>query len=361
MSIAIVTGSAGLIGSEASKHFAGKGMQVIGIDNDMRSVFFGEEASTSRMSEELKQTLRNYKHYAADIRNRDEIFEIFKRYGSEIKLVVHTAAQPSHDWAAREPFTDFGVNAMGTLTMLEATRQFCPDAVFIFTSTNKVYGDIPNRLPLQELETRWEIDPSHAYTVGIDEHMSIDNTMHSVFGASKVAADVMVQEYGRYFGMKTACFRGGCLTGPAHSGTQLHGFLAYLMKCNVTRTPYQVFGYKGKQVRDNIHSYDLIQAFDAFFNAPRSAEIYNIGGGRFSNCSMIEAIGICEQITSTEMDWTYKEGNRMGDHIWWVGDLSKFQSHYPDWKLTYNIEAILRESYAINAERWLEARQEVAA
>jgi len=246
--------------------------------------------------------------------------------------------------------------------MLEATRQYCPDAVFIFTSTNKVYGDTPNRLPLVELETRWEIDPTHAYTKGIDEQMSIDNTMHSVFGASKVAADVMVQEYGRYFGMKTACFRGGCLTGPSHSGTQLHGFLAYLMKCCTTQTPYQVFGYQGKQVRDNIHSYDLIQAFDAFFMAPRSAEIYNIGGGRFSNCSMIEAITVCERITGLSMETTYKESNRLGDHIWWIGDLSKFQSHYPSWKLTYDVEGILRESYGYNAERWLtEAREGVAA
>ena len=361
MSIAIITGSAGLIGSEASRHFAAKGMHVVGIDNDMRSVFFGEEASTSRMSELLKSSLQNYMHHSVDIRSRDEIFRIFQRYGNEVSLVVHTAAQPSHDWAAREPFTDFGVNAVGTLTMLEATRLHCPDAVFIFTSTNKVYGDTPNKLPLCELESRWEIDPSHAYSSGIDESMSIDNSMHSIFGASKVAADILVQEYGRYFGMKTACFRGGCLTGPAHSGTQLHGFLAYLMKCCVTRRPYQVFGYKGKQVRDNIHSYDLIQAFDAFFASPRSAEIYNIGGGRFSNCSMLEAIALCEEIASTEMEWTYKEGNRMGDHIWWISDLAKFQSHYPSWSQSYNVEGILRQSYELNAERWQEEKKEEVA
>ncbi|WP_263381262.1 NAD-dependent epimerase/dehydratase family protein [Granulicella arctica] len=362
MSIGIVTGSAGLIGSEACKHFAAKGMDIIGIDNDMRSVFFGEEASTSRMSDALKATLQNYRHCPTDIRDRESIFRIFREHGEEIKLVIHTAAQPSHDWAARDPFTDFGVNALGTLTMLEATRQYCPNAVFIFTSTNKVYGDSPNRLPLVEHETRWEIDPKHPYAIGIDEQMSIDNTMHSVFGASKVAADIMVQEYGRYFDMKTACFRGGCLTGPAHSGTQLHGFLAYLMKCCVTRTSYNIFGYKGKQVRDNIHSYDLIQAFDAFFSAPRSGEIYNIGGGRFSNCSMLEAIEICEQISGTTMSTSYKEGNRMGDHMWWVGDLSKFQSHYPNWRLTYNIADILRESYEYNSARWLqEIREGVAA
>ena len=361
MSIAIITGSAGLIGSEATKHFTSAGMDVVGIDNDMRSTFFGEDASTSWMSHKLRRELKNYVHHAADIRNRDEIFAIFKSYGKEIKLVVHTAAQPSHDWAAREPFTDFGVNAVGTLTLLEATRQFCPEAVFIFTSTNKVYGDNPNRLPLVELESRWEIDPLHAYSRGIDEAMSIDHCMHSVFGASKSAADLMVQEYGRYFGIRTACFRGGCLTGPAHSGTQLHGFLAYLMKCCVTRTPYEVFGYKGKQVRDNIHSYDLILAFDAFYQAPRIGEVYNIGGGRFSNCSMLEAIHLCQEITGTELEWTYKDGNRMGDHIWWVGDLGKFTSHYPDWKLKYDIRGILSESYTMNVERWQTGMREVAA
>ncbi len=361
MSTAIITGSAGLIGSEATRHFAAQGMEVVGIDNDMRAAFFGPEASTEWNSQKLRSELKNYTHHAADIRNQDAIFSIFARYGKDIKLVVHTAAQPSHDWAAREPFTDFGVNAVGTLTMLEATRKYCPEAVFIFTSTNKVYGDNPNKLPLIELETRWEIDPSHPYVKGIDENMSIDHCMHSVFGASKSAADLMVQEYGRYFDMPTACFRGGCLTGPAHSGTQLHGFLAYLMKCCVTRTPYQVFGYKGKQVRDNIHSYDLIQAFDAFFRAPRVAEVYNIGGGRFSNCSMIEAITLCEQITGNQLDWTYKDGNRMGDHIWWVGDLSRFESHYPDWKLKYDVHGILKESYEVNVERWTSSRQEVAA
>ena len=361
MSIAIITGSAGLIGSEATRHFASAGMDIVGIDNNMRSVFFGEEASTARMSADLKRTVRNYTHHAADIRDREAIFRIFERYGSEIELVIHTAAQPSHDWAARDPFTDFSVNAVGTLTMLEATRKYCPEAVFIFTSTNKVYGDTPNQLPLQELATRWEIDPRHAYHVGIDENMSIDQTTHSVFGASKVAADVMVQEYGRYFGMRTACFRGGCLTGPSHSGTKLHGFLAYLMKCCVLNTPYQVFGYKGKQVRDNIHSFDLIQAFDAFFRAPRIGEVYNIGGGRDSNCSMIEAIALCEQITSTKLHWTYEDGNRVGDHIWWVGDLAKFQSHYPSWDLSYNVEGILLESYNCNVERWLSSTKEIAA
>jgi CDP-paratose 2-epimerase len=353
MGIVIVTGSAGLIGSEAARHFAAKGFDVVGIDNDMRAVFFGEEASTAWMRDDLTRTLKRYTHRSIDIRDRDAIDDIFKHYGTEIKLVVHTAAQPSHDWAARDPRMDFGVNANGTLNMLEATRKFCPEAVFIFTSTNKVYGDTPNRLPLVELENRWEIDPSHPYQVGIDETMSIDGCMHSVFGASKVAADIMVQEYGRYFGMKTVCFRGGCLTGPQHSGTQLHGFLAYLMKCCVMETPYKVFGYQGKQVRDNIHSYDLIQAFDAFFSSPRSGEVYNIGGGRFSNCSMVEAIAICERISQIKLQWEYVDTNRMGDHIWWIGDLNKFKSHYPNWNLTYDVEGILRESYEINVDKWL--------
>ena len=352
MGVAIITGSSGLIGSEAARHFSKKGMDIIGIDNDMRSVFFGSEASTAWMTDHLKRNLSNFTHYAADIRDRDGINRIFQRYGTDVELVIHTAAQPSHDWAAKEPFTDFGVNALGTLTVLETARKYCPDAVFIFTSTNKVYGDTPNLLPLIELDTRWEIDPDHIFALGINETMSIDNSMHSIFGTSKVAADLMVQEYGHYFGMKTACFRGGCLTGPAHSGTQLHGFLAYLMKCCVTEKSYTVFGYKGKQVRDNIHSHDLVNAFDAFFTNPRRGEIYNIGGGRFSNCSMIEAISLCEVIADNTLDWKYVHDNRMGDHIWWVSDVSKFQSHYPEWELTYNVEAILRESYDYNRDRW---------
>ncbi len=355
MSIAIVTGSAGLIGSEASRHFAGKGLQVVGVDNDMRKTFFGDEASTNWQRQQLTKELGDkYEHVEIDIRDRESVENLFKKYGSEIKLIVHTAAQPSHDWAAREPHTDFFVNAVGSLNLLEATRQFCPDAVFIFTSTNKVYGDTPNRLPLIEQETRWEIDPSHVYNDGIAEDMSIDQCMHSLFGASKVAADVLVQEYGRYFGIPTACFRGGCLTGPNHSGTQLHGFLAYLVKCTVTKTPYTVSGYNGKQVRDNIHSYDLIQAFDAFFDAPRVAEVYNIGGSRFSHCSMLEAIKISEDLSGNKLDYSYSDTNRAGDHIWYVSDVSRFQQHYPNWKLTKNINDICREIYEANVERWLE-------
>ncbi|MGB0107575.1 MAG: NAD-dependent epimerase/dehydratase family protein [Terriglobales bacterium] len=351
MSVAIITGAAGLIGSEAVRRFSSLGMHVVGIDNNMREYFFGEDASTRWMQQKLEQ-LPGYEHHSADIRNADVIFGIFRRFGKNVKLVVHTAAQPSHDWAAREPFTDFSVNANGTLTMLEATRQFSPEAVFIFTSTNKVYGDAPNRLPLVERETRWEIEPTHRFGRGISEDMSIDQSMHSIFGASKVAADLMVQEYGRYFGMNTACFRGGCLTGPNHSGTQLHGFLAYLMKCCATGTPYQVFGYKGKQVRDNIHSADLISAFEHFFRAPRQAEVYNMGGARVSNCSMLEAIAMSEEISGRKLQWKYAEGSRQGDHIWWISDIARFQAHYPDWKLTYNVPLILQEIYAAMQERW---------
>lgn len=354
MSIAIVTGSAGLIGSEATRYFVDQGMDVVGIDNDMRSQFFGDDASTRWQQRSLQHDLEaRYRHINADIRDRNRIESLFREFGPEVKLIVHTAAQPSHDWAARDPHTDFSVNAQGTLNLLEATRRFAPDAVFIFTSTNKVYGDRPNRLPLIERELRWEIHPEHRYASGIDEDFAIDQSMHSLFGASKVAADMMVQEYGRYFGLKTACFRGGCLTGPNHSGTQLHGFLAYLVRCAVTGTPYTVFGYQGKQVRDNIHSYDLVRAFDHFFRNPRSGEVYNIGGSRFSNCSMLEAILMCEELTGRPMDWSYSEQNRAGDHIWWVSSIGKFRTHYPQWQLTYDIRRICEEIYDANESRWL--------
>ena len=343
MSITLVTGSAGLIGSETCKRFHAEGYEIVGVDNDMRARFFGAEASTAHTRATLEQSLRNYRHEAVDIRDSDAVNAVFAKHGKSIKVVVHTAAQPSHDWAAREPHTDFGVNALGTLNVLEAARQHCPETVFIFTSTNKVYGDTPNRLPLVELEKRWEIDPAHPYREGIDESMSIDQTKHSLFGASKVAADVLVQEYGRYFGMQTAVFRGGCLTGPAHAGTELHGFLAYLMKCAATGRSYRVFGYNGKQVRDNIHSHDLVEAFWQFTLNPRVAAVYNIGGSRHSNCSMLEAIDLCEQISGRKLDWTYVEDNRIGDHIWWISDVRKFQSHYPEWKYRFDLKAILEQ------------------
>jgi CDP-paratose 2-epimerase len=354
MSVAVITGSSGLVGSEAVRYFASKGMEVIGIDNGMRARFFGESASTHWMEERLKSEVNGFRHYNTDIRNAEQIGRVFEKYGSEVELVIHAAAQPSHDWAASDPITDFTVNANGTSVMLEATRRFAPDAVFLYMSTNKVYGDRPNQLPLVELETRWEIDPSHEYKQGIPETMSIDGTLHSLFGASKVAADILVQEYGRYFGMKTACFRGGCLTGPNHSGTQLHGFLAYLMKCAVTGTPYTIFGYKRKQVRDNIHAADLVRAFDEVFRNPRSGEVYNIGGGRESNCSMLEAIALCEQITGNEFECNYVEENRRGDHIWWISDLSRFRAHYPEWNISYDVPRILGEIYELNVERWRE-------
>lgn len=341
MGIVLITGVSGLIGSEAAQFFSDKGFTVVGIDNDMRKYFFGEEASTLWNRKRLEQNLSDYKHYDVDIRDESAIEVIFKEYNQDLSLIIHAAAQPSHDWAAKEPFVDFTVNANGTLVLLEMTRQHAPQAPFIFTSTNKVYGDTPNALPLVEQEHRWELT-DHAYAKhGIDETMSLDQTKHSIFGASKVAADVMVQEYGRYFDMKTVCFRGGCLTGPHHSGAQLHGFLAYLMKCAVTGQKYTVFGYKGKQVRDNIHSYDLVNMFWHYYQNPRVAEVYNAGGSRFSNCSMLEAIQLCEKITGKKMNWSYSQTNRIGDHIWWISDVRKFQSHYPKWQYRYNLEDIL--------------------
>ena len=352
MSVVVITGSAGLIGSEAVRFFSRLGMHIVGIDNDMRKFFFGQEASTDWNRRRLTAEIKNYEHYDIDIRNYEKIAEIFQHFGNQISLIIHTAAQPSHDWAARDPFSDFSVNANGTLNLLQATREYCLEAPFIFTSTNKVYGDLPNNLPLVELEQRWEIDSSHKYFSGISEDMSIDQSKHSLFGASKVAADVLVQEYGRYFGMKTVSFRGGCLTGPNHSGTQLHGFLAYLMKCAVTGTPYTIFGYRGKQVRDNIHSSDLIAAFHEFYLNPGVGEVYNIGGGRESNCSMLEAIELCQEITGRELNYSYTEDNRSGDHIWYISDLSKFKAKYPSWSIKHNIPQILAEIYECNIERW---------
>ncbi|MDP7236455.1 MAG: NAD-dependent epimerase/dehydratase family protein [Candidatus Latescibacteria bacterium] len=345
MGVCLITGAAGLVGSESARYFALKNFAIVGIDNDMRQYFFGENASTDWNRRRLEEDIPGYTHYETDIRDEQEMASIFKEYGTDIELIIHAAAQPSHDWAAREPFVDFSINANGTLVLLEMTHRYCPGAVFIFTSTNKVYGDTPNRLPLIEEEFRWEIDPSHPYSTGIDESMSIDQTKHSLFGASKVAADVVVQEYGRYFDMKTACFRGGCLTGPSHSGAQLHGFLAYLMKCTLEGDPYTIFGYKGKQVRDNLHSQDLAGAFWQFFQHPRVAEVYNMGGGRYSHCSMLEGIRLCEDITGKKLNWTYGDDHRSGDHIWYISDLSKFERHYPDWRITFDLKGILTDIY----------------
>jgi CDP-paratose 2-epimerase len=342
--VCIITGSSGLIGSQSVEFFSEKFDRVIGVDNDMRAVFFGKEASTEWNTRRLKETFGNFDHHSIDIRDTVFMDGLFGQYGGDIKLIIHAAAQPSHDWAARDPFTDFTVNANGTLNMLEMTRKHCPEATFIFTSTNKVYGDTPNKLPLVEKEKRWEIDESHPYHAnGIAEDMSIDKTKHSLFGASKVAADVLAQEYGRYFGMNTGIFRGGCLTGPNHSGAQLHGFLSYLMKCAITGKRYTVFGYKGKQVRDNIHSWDLVNMFWHYHNNPGKGEVYNAGGGRFSNCSMTEAIDLCEQITDRRMNYEYSDDNRIGDHVWWISDVSKFKSHYPQWDYRYSLTDIMQQ------------------
>jgi len=352
MSVVIVTGSSGLIGSETVRFFHDKGHDIVGIDNDLRQYFFGTEASTHWNTLKLKKELKRFTHEAIDIRDQEGIFDLFKKLGKAITAVVHTAAQPSHDWAAREPFTDFTVNANGTLTLLEATRQLCPEATFIFTSTNKVYGDTPNHLPLVEQPTRWEINHNHEYFKhGIDETMSIDASKHSLFGASKVAADVLVQEYGRYFGMKTGVFRGGCLTGPAHSGAELHGFLAYLVKCNLQEIPYRIFGYKGKQVRDNIHSYDLVNAFWHFSQNPKSGSVYNMSGSRHSNCSVLEAIHSLQEITGKEMKYEVLDQARSGDHIWWISDVRRFQKDFPHWAFRYDLKSILSEIIEASSTR----------
>ena len=356
MPVAIITGSGGLIGSEAVEHFVREGFDVVGIENDMRARFFGPESSTSHITDRLVEAHpAEFRSVDADIRDAEAVERIFREHAGQIGVVVHTAAQPSHDWAASDPQTDFGVNANGTLNLLEAARAHCPDSPFIFCSTNKVYGDTPNRLPLEELEKRLELPASHPFNRGIDTSMSIDSSTHSLFGVSKAAADLLVQEYGRYFEMPTVAFRGGCLTGPQHAGAKLHGFLAYLMKCTVTGTPYTVFGYAGKQVRDNIHSADLIAAFDAYRRAPRPAAVYNIGGGRFSNCSMLEAIEICERIAGRELQWEMGEEPRIGDHRWWISDVAPFEADYPEWSLRYGIEEILTEMHEQNVERWTAA------
>jgi CDP-paratose 2-epimerase len=355
MAVAIVTGSGGLIGSESVRHLVESGWDVVGLENDMRANFFGPEASTAHVTVELVERYDDFRSIDLDIRDTESVSRVFAEHGPRIELVIHTAAQPSHDWAAKEPQTDFGVNANGTLNLLEAARANCQDASFVFCSTNKVYGDTPNRLPLQELETRLELPEDHHYHRGIDTSMSIDKSTHSLFGVSKAAADLLVQEYGRYFDMPTVCFRGGCLTGPQHAGAKLHGFLAYLMKCTVTGEPYTVFGYGGKQVRDNIHSADLVAAFLAFHGDPKPASVYNVGGGRFSNCSMLEAIDACERIAGRELDWELSDEARIGDHRWWISDLSEFEADYPRWTLRYGIDEILQEMHDQNIERWTRA------
>lgn len=344
MAVALVTGAAGLIGAETVRFFSSQGLDVVGIDNDLRKELFGESASTKWSRNELERTLSNYRHYDIDIRDASAVASVFADYGTDITVVVHTAAQPSHDWAARSPEIDFSVNATGTLVLLENTRRHCPDASFIFTSTNKVYGDQPNQLPFVEQESRWEIDPGHPYYQhGIDESMSVDQTTHSLFGVSKLAADAMVQEYGRYFGMNTVCFRGGCLTGPGHSGAMLHGFLAFLVQCAIVGEPYTILGYKGKQVRDNIHARDLVGMFWSYYQRPIPGAVFNAGGGRHSNCSVLEAITLCEEITGKKMKVEYSDQNRTGDHIWWISDTRKFQEDYPEWSYEYDLRSTMEQ------------------
>jgi CDP-paratose 2-epimerase len=353
MTRAIVTGSGGLIGSESVRHLVETGHEVVGIENDMRSVFFGPSASTASTTDRLLSTYEgSFRSLELDIRDSDGIERAFADHAADLELVIHTAAQPSHDWAASDPQTDFSVNANGTLNLLEATRRHAPGATFIFCSTNKVYGDTPNALPLNDAGARLELPDDHRYYRGIDTSMSIDTSTHSLFGVSKVAADLLVQEYGRYFGMHTVCFRGGCLTGPNHAGAKLHGFLSYLMRCTVTGEPYTVYGYEGKQVRDNVHSADLVAAFAAFHAAPRTGAVYNIGGGRASNCSMLEAIDLCQSIAGRELQWSLGAENRIGDHRWWISDLEPFRRDYPDWDITHDVQAILREIFESNVEMW---------
>jgi CDP-paratose 2-epimerase len=357
MPTAIVTGSGGLIGSEAVKHFAEAGYDVIGLENDMRAEFFGPAASTAATTERLLDAYGDaFRSLPIDIRDAAAVERVYADAGASLDLVVHTAAQPSHDWAASDPRTDFAVNASGTLNLLEAARRHRPDATFVFTSTNKVYGDRPNDLPLVELATRLELPADHPWHGGIDTTMPIDRSLHSLFGVSKASADLMVQEYGRYFGMPTVCFRGGCLTGPSHAGAKLHGFLSYLMRCTVTGERYTVLGYGGKQVRDNIHSKDVVAAFAAFHAAPRAAAVYNLGGGRASNCSMLEAIELCQEIAGRELDYEIAGTPRIGDHRWWISDTSDFEADHPGWRVTVGVREVLQEIHDANAEQWSAAR-----
>lgn len=342
MKTVIVTGSGGLVGRESVEFFLKKGFRVLGIDNNQRSYFFGEDGSTHSSIDELKSN-SNYHHHNIDIRSYDDLEKLFKENEDNIDCIIHCAAQPSHDWAAKEPFTDFHINATATLNLLELTRHYSKDAVFIFMSTNKVYGDNPNSLPFVESDSRYELPTDHSLYNGLDEHFSVDQTKHSLFGCSKTSADMYVQEYGKYFGLKTVVFRGGCLTGSKHKGAELHGFLNFLVKCNLEQRTYNLFGYKGKQVRDNIHSYDLVNAFWHVYNNPKVGEVYNIGGGRHSNCSVLEAIEKIESVTGIKMKLNYVSENRSGDHIWWISDISKFEKDYPDWKLTYSIDDIINE------------------
>jgi CDP-paratose 2-epimerase len=352
MKTILVTGSSGLIGSEAVEHFDRQGHQVVGVDNNMRRVFFGEPGDTTWNLERLRSVTRNFTHFNLDIRDRGALEELFRNH--RFDLIVHCAAQPSHDKAREIPILDFEVNALGTVNLLEAMRLHSPEAVFVFLSTNKVYGDAPNELPLKELETRWEYARPEDFN-GIDEQCRIDRTLHSLFGASKASADLMAQEYGRYFGMKVGIFRGGCLTGPSHSGVELHGFLSYLVKVALSGGAYTVFGYKGKQVRDNIHSHDVVRAIEEFAVNPRSGEVYNLGGGRENSVSVLEAIAKTESMTGKKLNWKYVDENRKGDHVCYISNLAKFRSHYPNWSITIGLDEILRQIIADQTQRLVRA------
>jgi CDP-paratose 2-epimerase len=353
VSTAIVTGSGGLIGAESVSRLVEGGFHVVGLENDMRAHFFGPDASTAHVTESLRERYPEFESLDVDIRDADGVDRVFGLHARDLELVVHTAAQPSHDWAATDPQTDFGVNATATLNLLEATRRHKSDATFVFTSTNKVYGDLPNGLPLVELATRLDLPHGHPYFAGVDASMQIDRSTHSLFGVSKTAADLLVQEYGRYFQMPTVCFRCGCLTGPHHAGARLHGFLAYLMKGTVSGKPYTVFGHGGKQVRDNLHCSDVVRAFEVFQQAPRVAAVYNLGGGRARSCSVLEAIELCQAVAGRELDWELSDAARVGDHRWWITDVAAFQADYPDWEPEYALEPLLREIYEHNVDRWV--------
>jgi len=343
MSIALITGSCGLVGSESAHFFSSKGLDVVGIDNNFRKFFFGKDSSTIWQRDKLKNKILKYKHFNTDIRSYNGLEKIFKKYKKNISVIIHCAAQPSHDYGKNFPVLDFDVNAKGTLNMLELTRIYCPSAVFINMSTNKVYGDNPNKLNITEKVKRWELKNNDKNYQGIDESFSLDNCTHSFFGVSKVYSDLISQEYGRNIGLKTVSFRGGCITGPNHSGTKLHGFLSYLVKESIKNKKYSMIGYKGKQVRDNIHSFDLVNCFWEVFKKPKRGEAYNIGGGRYSNCSIIEALEMVEKFAGIKIKKEYIKSNRTGDHIWYISDLSKFKKDYPNWKQKYNTEKIIQD------------------
>ena len=343
MSIILITGSSGLVGSESVNFFSKKGFDVVGIDNDLRKVFFGNEASTNKIKKDLIKNNKRFKSYNIDIRNYSGLEKIYKKFKKNISLIIHCAARPSHDYGKDFPILDFNVNAAGTLNLLELTKKYCPNAPFIFMSTNKVYGDNPNRLKIIEKRSRWELNEKDKYFKGIDEKFSIDSCTHSFFGVSKTYADLIVQEYGNNVGLKTVCFRGGCLTGPNHNGAKLHGFLSYLVKISLAKKKYSLIGYKGKQVRDNLHSHDLVNSFWEFFKKPTSGEVYNMGGGRYSNCSIIEALDLVEDIANISIKRSILKKSRVGDHIWYISNLTKFKKHYPNWKQKYNTKKIIEE------------------